>query len=302
MSPTGSWIARGSNSDGDDWVLLNGQIVARRGGTITAGSTEVWDDTTFTALYFSQCMDSFGNYIIGGVTDANAVSNAVLVYNGNQVIARENDAIDINGNGLFDDDAFFNTFGNDDLHLSDTGVFSFMATIRDGTGSQTGQGFFQMSIPVTGLHISALGTSTDVLGLPQANLRINGFSGGGVQFLSIPAGFPITLDFDALPGTTVNDYAIFAFPGIPTLADLLPVPPFGTFTFFPALTGFSTLSVTLTSGLPASLIQPGVFPAALPYQLVLPAGLPSGVTLTLQGGYLNMAGLVISNAVTISIL
>ena len=301
MGPTGSWIARGSNLDADDWVVLNGQVVARRGAPITAGTTELWDDASFGALYFAHHVDSFGNYVIGGVTDAAATSNGVMVYNGNQVVARENDAIDIDGNGLFDDDAFFNTFGNDDLHLSDTGILSFMATIRNGAGTQIGSGFFQISVNNLGLHASAAGTVVDINGLPQNTLRVNGFTGGGRHILDLPGGSPITLDFDGLTGYGVNDYAIFVLPGIASSGSAVPVLPGLTFTFMPALTGLITPSITLSSGLPASLVQPGALPAALPFQLVLPAGLPTGVSLTLQGAYLNGGGLQISNALAFTL-
>ena len=70
----------------------------------------------------------------------------MLVLNGQRVIVREGDPVDLNGNGLPDDDLFFNTFGNDDGHLTRTGFFYFTATLRNGAGTATAQGLFELDL------------------------------------------------------------------------------------------------------------------------------------------------------------
>jgi PKD repeat protein len=152
MAPNGDWFVRGNNDVTEaDWVYSNSGLLATRGDPIYTGATELWDDTTFADLFFLHVGDSNGNYIIGGVTDAADVSaNAVLVINNQAVIARENDPIDLDGNGVFDDDTYIHTFGNDDGYLSDDGLFYFVANIRNGAGTVTGQGFFSIDVtPIT---------------------------------------------------------------------------------------------------------------------------------------------------------
>ncbi len=147
MDGGGGWMARGTNTGSlTDWVYRNGAVVARTDAPIFTGAGELYDDTDFSATFFLNIGNSNGDYVIGGVTNAPATSNGVLVYNNTTVIAREGDPLDINGNGTNDDNAFINTFGNDDGYLSDAGIFYFMATIRDAAGLQTGQGFFSIDL------------------------------------------------------------------------------------------------------------------------------------------------------------
>lgn len=153
MMSNGDWLARGSNNtDNLDWVVRNGNVVARTGETITGSSTERWSDTAgFTATYFFMTGDNFGNYIVGGVTDAaNTSANAVLVLNGTTVLVREGDMVDINGDGLQNDDAFLSVLNNDDGFISDDGYLYFTADLRDGLGTAIGQAFMTVAIPAPG--------------------------------------------------------------------------------------------------------------------------------------------------------
>jgi hypothetical protein len=106
---------------------------------------EAWDDGTFADCFFAHTGNSVGDYVVGGVTNGPVQANGVIVLNGTHVIAREGDPCDLDGNGLFDDGLFFNTFGNDDLQLRDDGSLYFTATLRDAAGTAVAQGLFLRS-------------------------------------------------------------------------------------------------------------------------------------------------------------
>lgn len=148
----GSWYVRGNNDLTEtDWVYRNGVVVADSGGTseVVSGSGEFWDDAEFADCFFAFDGNSLGHYLIGGVSNGPTDTNAVLVFADGAgyrtVVAREGDPIDLNGNGLFDDNRFFNTFGNDDALLLDDGTIVFTATLEDGTGAAVDQGVFRLT-------------------------------------------------------------------------------------------------------------------------------------------------------------
>lgn len=150
MDQAGNWFARGSNADTIDWVVRNGTLIAEIDQPVIGGP-ELWDDASFPAGFFLTAGNSLGNYIVGGVTNnADPLLNGVLVYNGSQVVVRESDPVDLDNNGLFDDNVFFNTFGNDDAFLDDFNVLHFTASLKDGTGAAVGTGYFSMVVPEPG--------------------------------------------------------------------------------------------------------------------------------------------------------
>ena len=168
MSPGGRYFARGNNQTSElDWIYSDGAVIAMRGDPITVGTSELWDDTDFSDLFFLHVGNTQGDYVIGGVTSADSAANGVLVLNNQTVVVRESDPLDLDGNGAFDDDTFFDTFGNDDGFLADDRSFYFVATIKNGAGTRVGQGVFlvQLTIPTftVGGSVSGLAGSGLVL-------------------------------------------------------------------------------------------------------------------------------------------
>lgn len=141
------YFVRGNNDGTEqDWVYRDGAVIAAVDQPIHAGATELWDDTDFADCFFLHVGNARGDYVVGGVSNAPSATNGVLVLNNERVIVREGDPIDLNGNGLPDDDLFFNTFGNDDGQLSRTGFFRFTATMRNAAGTVVGQGAFELDL------------------------------------------------------------------------------------------------------------------------------------------------------------
>ncbi len=134
----------------EDWFLQGLTYVNVHTDLVPSGAIraqlnatpEAWDDADFTDLFFGMAGNAAGDYVVAGLTNGPFDRNAVVVLNGTNVILREGDPVDVDGNGLFDDDAFYNTFGNDDFVLLEDGSLYFTATLRDSTGSAFGQGVF----------------------------------------------------------------------------------------------------------------------------------------------------------------
>ncbi len=160
LTANGDWFARGGNVDLQDWLVRNGALLAQTDGAVPGGQPgEQFDDATFAATFFSMTGNSLGDYVYGGVTNnANANANAVLVFNNSLLLLREGDAVDLNGNGLPDDDAFISVFNNDDAFLTDSLLYYFTADLRNGAGAALGQAFLVVQVPEPGaLSILGLG-------------------------------------------------------------------------------------------------------------------------------------------------
>ncbi len=157
MDSAGNWMSRGSNDGGQDWVVFNGGVVAETGAAITSGASETWSDAAFSSTFFWMASNNNGDYVVGGTTDnADPEADAVLVLNGTTVLLRQGDAVDLDGNGMFDDDAFIDIFNNDDGFLTDDGFLYFTADLYNGAGDALGQAFMRYQIPAPGA-LSVLG-------------------------------------------------------------------------------------------------------------------------------------------------
>ncbi len=151
MSKNGDhWIIRGITSTGGalDFTIVDGNVVAETDQPITPGSFEFYDDALYSACFFSIAINNNGDYVVGGVTTALDVNaNAVLVLNGETVVVREGDPVDLNENGdASDDGVFISVFNNDDAFLTDDLGYYFMADLRDATGTNVGQAFLYIDL------------------------------------------------------------------------------------------------------------------------------------------------------------
>ncbi len=154
VQANGAWLARGGNQDAVDWVIRNGSLLAVRGEPVVPGSAEHYTDAWFSDDFFSFAANNSGAYLVGGCTDAggyssNDDSDAILVLNGQHVVVREGDPIDLDGNGVLDDNVRIRTFGNDDLVLTDDFQAYFNVTMRgwdDPSNAQVGTAFLRVNL------------------------------------------------------------------------------------------------------------------------------------------------------------
>jgi hypothetical protein len=112
---------------------------------------EVWDDTVFAANFFLNAVNDNGDMVVGGLVAGDPLTDALLVYHGangqSSILAREGDAVDLNGNGLLDDNAFLDILGNDDGVLTNDGQYYFIAALQDSANVSIGNAFLTLAVP-----------------------------------------------------------------------------------------------------------------------------------------------------------
>ncbi|MCB9841239.1 MAG: hypothetical protein H6809_06290 [Phycisphaeraceae bacterium] len=150
MSSEGDWMARGNFATTEiDWLVFNGAIIAMTDTLIPGiGTGESYSDDIFADCFFSMVSNNAGDIVFGAVSDNPDTSlNGLLLLRRNgltSLLAREGDPVDLDGNGIFDDDTFLSVFNNDDGFLTDDGWYYFTADIRDSVPTTFGQAFMRI--------------------------------------------------------------------------------------------------------------------------------------------------------------
>lgn len=138
LAGNGDWYARGINNGGGQWVMKNGAIVAKTGDEIFSGAGEFWQNNPagFPSGFFVIAGDNQGGYLIGGTTD---LSDGVLVFYAptvvagiaaGRIVARAGDSVDLDGNGLFDDQATIIFFEGDGAIILEDGTIIVLMFIE----------------------------------------------------------------------------------------------------------------------------------------------------------------------------
>ncbi|MHC4413967.1 MAG: DUF7453 family protein [Planctomycetota bacterium] len=144
MAANGDWFARGDLADDDVWAVRNGLVIAATGRPITSDEPE----EVFTDSILAVNGNAGGDYIVIGTTsNPDPALSEVAVLNGDSVIARAGDAVDLGGEeppeafieGFAANDAFLSDDFNDDT-VDDRELYVF-ARIRDGQGQTLGDAF-----------------------------------------------------------------------------------------------------------------------------------------------------------------
>ncbi len=204
MLPNGTWFVRGNvpSPGTDDWAVRNGVLLAKTGDPISGG--ENWG-ASFSGLHG----DSSGNWVMTGTTsNPNLNLDEVLVLNGTTVLVREGDPVDLNGNGMFDDNVFIRSFQPDDLFLGDDGVLRFLVTLKDGAAVNLGDAFLDLQIgPDDGPYCA--GDGVDPLVTTACPCANTGALGNGCASSFNAAGANITIS-----GTAANDDVVLIGAGM----------------------------------------------------------------------------------------
>ncbi len=117
-------------TDDVDFAVYNGEVVAREGEPVAAGSTDNWDQIRAVAV------NSVGDYAIMGL-DEN--SNTFVVLNGTTIVASSSTNVDFDGDGTIDTDRFLGDNPQiDELVLTDTQELYFISEVVDGSAVDVG--------------------------------------------------------------------------------------------------------------------------------------------------------------------
>lgn len=144
MSGSGDWMARGDLTDDTDWAVRNGVVVALTGDPIVPGAGESWGDSILALE-----AGPGGRWALAGSTDnPNPDLAQVAVVDGDLVALRAGDPVDLDGDGLPNDDVEIDTVSPNDLLLADDGSLYAFVDLRDSnTGAGLGDAFVRV-VPV----------------------------------------------------------------------------------------------------------------------------------------------------------
>lgn len=195
MGNDGSWWAAGVNANGREfWVVRDGNVVARSGMPIASGSTQTWSYNP-SARFTVAGSNEAGQSYIAGHTDVSNIPNAVLVMD-DQVVLREFDLMDLNGDGLLTENVEFrgmSGFGADG-GLDNLGRLTTIIRLRDLNTFKIGYAVVRITPGGPGLSLGNLVAgqvaSIDVRdGMPGQVSRVAfSLAGPGPTQLNTPFG------------------------------------------------------------------------------------------------------------------
>jgi hypothetical protein len=136
MAENGDWVARGTIDGGGVWAMYNGTVVAFTGSPVTPGGGEVWGDS-FASIH----CNAVGDWVLVGNTNLGPAIDAVVVVNGQFILLREGDEVNLTGPGITS--GVFIGQGNNTLaafasnmtKIGNDRMVYFVANIRDGLGN-----------------------------------------------------------------------------------------------------------------------------------------------------------------------
>lgn len=189
MESNGDWFVRGGNQNGQDWVIKNGAVIAKTSDPIHTGATETWSDLRDTATYMLHVGNNRGDYVIGGRTSNPVNTDGVLVLNNQTVLARLGDAVDVNGDGMPNENAFIAAFRNDRAVLNDDGWLFFVVLMRAGNGADLGEALLKLRAFVPPPECAGDANFDGVADAADLSVLLGNFGG--------PSSGPLGGDFNA---------------------------------------------------------------------------------------------------------
>ena len=208
MDGGGRWFARGSNAaTGDDWVVSGSPaigsgagpaLLCATGGPVVPGAMEHWDDSRLADGFVGVAGNRMGDVVVIGTTDQlQPEFDTVAVLNGSHVVAREGDGVDLDGDGWANDGLYIDSFGEEDLLLTDALDLLVVVTLRSASGAREGQALLRLALDPglgsvicsgisnsTGEGARLIALGSNVLAINDLSLRATGLPpGAGAVFM-----------------------------------------------------------------------------------------------------------------------
>ncbi|MEZ6233362.1 MAG: GC-type dockerin domain-anchored protein [Phycisphaerales bacterium] len=147
LLPNQSWTARGDFPGDNDWAVKDGVVAFVTGDPIqTALGTEHVGD----AISVFRANLAGDTLMVCNTDNPFSDRDTVMMLNDDTELAREGDPVDVDGNGLPDDDAFIATFGANDAFFGDDGFVYFLCTLRNESQTSLGSAFLRVQIDAGG--------------------------------------------------------------------------------------------------------------------------------------------------------
>ena len=220
MEADGNWYAYGRfGPSGFGWVVRSGGVIAKHGDAIVPNSSERYAGNATNPAFANTFFMATGrgsDYVLGGVTNnADTYQNSVLVHNGATVIAREGDPIDIDGNGIADDDAYIANFPQNRAFISADRKLWVVVDVRTKAATCNAASTNVAATPVI------IGQAMLVIDLPAtgplclADINLDGIIDGNdfTDFINAFGVGDVTLDprADVVPDSIIDGNDFIAF-------------------------------------------------------------------------------------------
>lgn len=232
LAPDGTWMATGVNdppgsaSPHEFWIARDGAIVAQTGDAILPGDSRIWHDGVGVArgLYFS-VSNGKDHYLAGyGKDTVTNMVREVVVREGDQVVLQDGDPIDLDGNGLFDDNLVFESFRGEQWNTVDrSGRLWMIALLRDTANNKSVEALLRITPDPIYLDVPVLiGGQAATIEVQDAipgktAVLLYSLAGGGPASLVTPFGtlaFEVGLPFSisapvAVPASGTASFPVF---------------------------------------------------------------------------------------------
>jgi len=142
----GTWATTGDFQDNIDFIVINGEIVALEGDPVPGSRDETIGDVDSTKVFFGVVTRGPDEFAYIAETDfADPDQDTVIVYNNEQILVREGEPADLDGDGRADD-AFIDGIQGNSLAFIGDQLF-FTATIENSAGAPLGPALLFVDLP-----------------------------------------------------------------------------------------------------------------------------------------------------------
>ena len=147
LDESGDWFARGDTFSDIDFVVANDTLLAFTGDPITSGSPTSWArrfSVPGSGAFRAHTANSAGDILLAGFT-ADTTGNGFAVRLNDEIVLRSGEPIDLDNNGLADDNAFMLDMDEDEAFVADNGDVYLVVGVANGAGDSIGEAMVKIA-------------------------------------------------------------------------------------------------------------------------------------------------------------